>query len=497
MTTSAPRSIDVTTLLASLADARVVGAPHGTIEAIEYDSRRAGPGALFVALRGQATDGHRFVGAALAAGACAAVVERDFDASLVPPQSPLVFVSDTRSALSELAASFYGRPSQALRVAGVTGTNGKTTTTYLIAAILNAAGVLCGRIGTLGAHFGGAMWPLENTTPLAVEMQAALATMRERGAAAVAMEVSSHALALERVADVAFELGVLTNVTRDHLDFHGDFASYAAAKRSLFERAQHAVLNLDDPLGRQWAGELAAARGADAVTTYGLGDDAQLVARELTIAPGGSRFAVEGQAFELRLAGRFNISNALAALAVARRLGIADALSASALASVANVPGRMEHLGDGQLDVLVDYAHTPDALANVLRAARETSRGRVIVVFGCGGDRDRGKRPEMGRIAAEAADEVILTSDNPRGEDPEAIVAEIARGIPAGRDAPVELDRARAIERAIRDAAPGDTIVVAGKGHETYQIVGARTLHFDDRDAVRAALAARARGNAP
>jgi UDP-N-acetylmuramoyl-L-alanyl-D-glutamate--2,6-diaminopimelate ligase len=494
MTRSSPRSVDLTALLASLGDARISGSPLGSVGAIEYDSRRVRPGDLFVALRGQATDGHRFVLTALAAGAHAVVVEPDFDLTSLPAGAGAVVVEDTRRALSRLAATFYGRPSQALNVTGVTGTNGKTTTTFLIAAILDAAGLPCGRIGTLGAQFGGGMWPLENTTPLAVELQATLAGMRERGARAVAMEVSSHALALDRVADLSFAAAALTNVTRDHLDFHGDFESYAAAKRRLFERARRCVLNADDALGALWAGELRAARGAQIVTTYGLASGADVEARDVALTSGGSTFRVEGQRFEVRLGGRFNVSNALAALTVARAFDVPDALSAAALASVTNVPGRMERVSEGGLDVLIDYAHTPDALANVLRAARETSRGGVVVVFGCGGDRDRGKRPEMGRIAAEAADRVILTSDNPRGEDPRRIVAEIAGGIPAGRDAPIELDRGRAIERAIREALPGDTIVVAGKGHETYQIVGKRTLHFDDRDAVRAALASRARG---
>jgi UDP-N-acetylmuramoyl-L-alanyl-D-glutamate--2,6-diaminopimelate ligase len=350
----------------------------------------------------------------------------------------------------------------------------------------------CGRIGTLGAQFRGALWPLENTTPPALELQTMLAEMRARGAAAVTLEVSSHALALERVADVEFEVAALTNVTRDHLDFHGTFEAYASAKRRLFEAAGFSAFCSDDPLGRRWAAEFAAQHGAARVTTFGLDDAARVRARDVVLETGASGFTLDGVRFALALPGRFNVSNALAAIALARALGVADATSAAALAGVNGVPGRMERVSGDGVDVLIDYAHTPDALASVLRAARESARGRLVVVFGCGGDRDRGKRPEMGAIAATLADAVVVTSDNPRGEDPLAIVADIVAGVPAGTRVEVEPDRGRAIERAVLNAAPGDVVVVAGKGHETYQIVGARTQHFDDREAARAALAERA-----
>jgi UDP-N-acetylmuramoyl-L-alanyl-D-glutamate--2,6-diaminopimelate ligase len=493
MMLASSRSVELSTLLASLGEARVSGPLRSRITAVADDSRRVVPGTLFVAVAGERSDGHDYVDAALAAGAVAVVVERAEAASaLTSDAATTIVVPDSRRALSRLAAAFYGRPSQALRVAGVTGTNGKTTTTHLLQAILEAAGFPCGRIGTLGAHFGGAMWPLENTTPLALELQAILAEMRERGAAAVTLEVSSHALALERVADVRFEVAALTNVTRDHLDFHGTFEAYAAAKRKLFEAAGFSAFCADDAMGRRWAGEFAALNGPARVTTFGIGEGAAVRARDLALGPGGSTFTVDGLRLHVPLPGRFNVLNALAALSLARALGVADAVSAAALASAPNVPGRMERVGDGTVDVIVDYAHTPDALAGVLRAAREASRGRVIAVFGCGGDRDSGKRPQMGAIAAELADRLVLTSDNPRGEDPLAILAAIAAGIPDGAAYEVEPERGRAIERAVLGAAPGDVVVIAGKGHETYQIVGARTLHFDDRDAARAALAERA-----
>ncbi len=489
MTPTRAPAVDLATLLAALDDARTRGAVARRVTGIAYDSRRIAPGDLFVALPGERVDGHAFVRAALAAGASAVVVANEFDAADLPSEATVVAVPETRRAFSRLAAAFYGDPSAALRVAGVTGTNGKTTTTHFIASILDAAGLPCGRIGTLGAQFGGAMWPLENTTPLAADLQATLAAMLERGARGVAMEVSSHALALGRVADVRFAVAVLTNVTRDHLDFHHTFEEYALAKRSLFERTPKPIFNLDDPLGRRWAAEF----GAGSCSTYGFGAEALVRAGDVTLDARGSSFVVDGARFELRLPGRFNVANALAALAVARALGVDEAASVRGLAAVDRVPGRMEHLGDGAIDVLVDYAHTPDALERVLQAVRETSRGRLLVVFGCGGDRDRGKRPEMGRVAAQSADQIFVTSDNPRSEDPRAIVDAIVAGIPAGRAATVEVDRAAAIKRAISEAHPGDVVVVAGKGHETYQILGARTIHFDDRDVVRAALAERAR----
>jgi UDP-N-acetylmuramoyl-L-alanyl-D-glutamate--2,6-diaminopimelate ligase len=485
-----PIPVPFAALVAALADARVDGTASREICALAHDSRAVEPGSLFVALRGTHVDGHAYLGRAIERGAIAVVVDRAFASTqALPTGVTTIVVPDTRIALSRLSAAFFGYPARALAIAGITGTNGKTTTAYLLAAMLAEAGIACGTIGTLGASFGDFRQSLENTTPLALELQALLAQMRDRDARAVAMEVSSHALALDRVADVPFRATALTNVSRDHLDFHESFEAYAAAKRSLFVDAPCAVLNADDAHGQRWADELRGTRAH--VVTYGIARDADLHATEVNVRADGSTFVLDGQTFATRLPGRFNVSNALAAIGLARAIGGDDGACARALAAFERVPGRMEHLAGGGVDVLVDYAHTPDALDVVLHAARETTHGKLIVVFGCGGDRDRGKRPQMGRIASELADRVIVTSDNPRSEDPVAIAREIASGIADAARATVELDRRSAIRLAIADAARGDVVVVAGKGHEDYQIVGTQTFVFDDRDEVRAALATR------
>ena len=344
-------------------------------------------------------------------------------------------------------------------VAGVTGTNGKTTTTHLLRDVLETAGIACGVIGTLGGEFRGERWPLSNTTPLALELHALLAAQRRAGAQAVAMEVSSHALALHRVDHVRFRAAALTNVTRDHLDFHGTLERYVAAKRRLFELAPVAVLNVDDPAGAALARELTDA-GAPPIT-YALDAAATLRADDVVLAGDGSTFRVGDTRIELALPGRFNVRNALAAFGLARALGIDDAAIARGLATTRAVPGRMERFGAFGIDAIVDYAHTPDALENVLRAAREMTKRELIVVFGCGGDRDPGKRSEMGEIAARLADRVIVTSDNPRSEDPLAIALTVADGYQRTH---IELDRRSAIRRAIDEAHAGDTVVVAGKG---------------------------------
>jgi UDP-N-acetylmuramoyl-L-alanyl-D-glutamate--2,6-diaminopimelate ligase len=486
----APLSMSVARLVANLEDARIVGPADRAVAALVHDSRAVQPGSAYVALPGAHVDGHAFVAEALAAGASTIVIDSAHAAlaERAGEAYTAVVVPQTAAALSPMAATFYGNPSASLSVIGITGTNGKTTTAALVAAILDESGIGTGRIGTLGAEFRGHEWPLANTTPLALELQALLAGMKARGARAVAMEVSSHALALGRVADVRFACAVLTNVTRDHLDFHGTFEAYAAAKRRLFDMAPFGILNRDDPTGAQWARALE----PEKCTTYGVGGIADVHAQRLELSPRGSTFFVSGQRFDLRLPGRFNVANALAAISVARRFGIEDRESARVLSAFERVPGRMEHFGGNDLDVIVDYAHTPDALSNVLRAARDATRGNVIVVFGCGGDRDRGKRPEMGRIAFDLADRAIVTSDNPRSEAPQAIIDEIIAGLAPGKRIAVEPDRRSAIRLAIGKAEPGDLVVIAGKGHETYQIVGSERLHFDDREEAVAALRERA-----
>jgi UDP-N-acetylmuramoyl-L-alanyl-D-glutamate--2,6-diaminopimelate ligase len=466
---------EISRLVAALPGSRVAGPLPPTVDAIASDSRAVRPGTLFVALRGERTDGHAFVRDARARGAAAVVVERDPDPDL---NLPAIVVDDTRVAASRLAAAFYDHPSQALTVAGVTGTNGKTTTTHLVRGICETAGIACGVIGTLGGVLGAQSWPLANTTPLALELQGLLAAQRDAGAQAVAMEVSSHALALGRVDDVRFRVAALTNITRDHLDFHGTTERYAAAKRRLFDLAPIAVLNLDDPSGAAWAPSL------PDVITYAIDAEATLRATDLRLDGEGSTFRVGEHEVTINLPGRFNVRNALAALGIARAIGIPADVAVRGLAATRAVPGRMERFGAFGIDAIVDYAHTPDALENVLRAARETTRRRLIVVFGCGGDRDAGKRAEMGAIATRLADRVIVTSDNPRTENP----LTIAQAIVNGFDADIELDRRAAIRRAIDEARAGDTVVVAGKGHETYQIVGTESRPFDDRDEVRIAF---------
>ncbi len=483
---SAQRSVALASLLHRLPNATLLrGNLNVAISGVVADSRNVMPGSLFVALRGEHVDGHDFVPQAIERGATAVLVERDLG-SEVQSQATVVRVEQTRRALSAIAAAFYGDPSHDLAVIGVTGTNGKTTTTRMLAAIAQGAGVPCAVIGTIGAEFGGQEWRLAQTTPLPEELHALLARLRDAGARAVAMEVSSHALALDRVTDVRFACGVLTNVTRDHLDFHGSIESYAAAKRRLFEASAAAVLNVDDAHGARWAAEL---HGRKPLLTYATRGSADIVARDIALRPDGSRFIVDDTAFELALPGRFNVENALAATGAARTLGIEDTASARALRGVTRVAGRMERIGEGDVHVFVDYAHTPDALEQSLRAVRELARANVAVVFGCGGDRDRGKRPEMGAIAGKLADRVYVTNDNPRTEDPEAIACEIVAGI--GTKHVVELDRRKAIERAVREASAGDVVLIAGKGHETYQIIGDRRLPFDDAAVAREALGQR------
>jgi UDP-N-acetylmuramoyl-L-alanyl-D-glutamate--2,6-diaminopimelate ligase len=474
-------------LVAILEGARVAGSLPASVDAVASDSRSVRPGTLFVALRGERADGHDFVRDAVARGASVVVV--DALADVAPAGVPLVIVPDTRIAASALADAFYDRPSDELTVVGITGTNGKTTTTHLVRDVLEAAGIPCGIIGTLGGQFREQRWGLSNTTPLAVELHGLLAAQRDAGARAVAMEVSSHALALHRVDHVRFRVGALTNLTRDHLDFHGTFDRYAAAKRRLFDLARAAVVNVDDP----WGAELARSRFASALPTvpYSIDIDAPggLRATDLKLAGDGSTFRAAGAEFTISLPGRFNVRNALAAFGIATVLGIGIDDIRRGLAATRAVPGRMERIGAFGINAIVDYAHTPDALENVLRAARETTKRDLIVVFGCGGDRDPGKRVQMGEIAARLADRVIVTSDNPRGEDPMEIALAVANGFERTE---IELDRRRAIRRAIDGAEAGDTIVVAGKGHETYQIVGPERRSFDDRDEVRIAFAKRA-----
>ncbi|QIA26841.1 UDP-N-acetylmuramoyl-L-alanyl-D-glutamate--2,6-diaminopimelate ligase [Thermaerobacter sp. PB12/4term] len=494
--------VNLQDLIAVLPDRTVTGPAGRPIQGITYDSRRVEPGFLFVAIRGLRYDGHSFIAEAVARGAAAVVGERPLALEGVP----YVQVPSSRLALGLLASAFYGHPSASLVMVGVTGTNGKTTTTHLIRWVLEAGGHPTGLIGTVHNIIAGRSLPVERTTPEAADLQKLLAAMRDEGMTHAVMEVSSHALALQRVAGCAFDVGVFTNLTQDHLDFHASMEDYAAAKARLFSRLgrneipgttkpgpKAAVINADDP----W-GEFMAARSNAPVVTYGLNRPADITARQVEVEPGGIRFILvspQGEApVRLRLTGRFNVYNALAAAGAGLVLGLDPATVARGLESLQAVPGRLERIDRGQpFAVIVDYAHTPDGLENVLRGVRELAgQGRVICVFGCGGDRDRGKRPQMGAISARLADYTVLTSDNPRSEDPEAILDDIETGVRRVPGAAYErvTDRAAAIRRALELARPGDVVVIAGKGHEDYQIFADRTIHFDDREVAAEALAA-------
>ena len=459
------------------------GAPDVEVTSLAYSTSRVGPGALYFCVPGFRADGHDFAPDAIRRGALALVAERPLGLGV-----PEVLVSDVRAAMGPAAARFHGDPTATLRVAGITGTNGKTTTAFLVREILEAAGFRTGLLGTVKSVVGGQEEEVERTTPEAIDLQATFARMLAAGDAACVMEVSSHALALGRARGIRFATRVFTNLSQDHLDFHPTMEEYFLAKRLLFDGPGPAVVNAGDPYGRRLAEHVPGA------LTYAVEADADLRARDIHFDVAGSTFTCdtpEGPVeVRTRLPGHFNVENALAALGAARTLGVETATAVAALAEAGRVPGRFEPVDEGQpFGVLVDYAHTPEALENVLRAAREVTSGRLHVVFGAGGDRDKTKRPLMGRVATALADRTIVTSDNPRSEDPEAIVDEILVG--AGETAEREVDRRRAIAEAVRGAGPGDVVVVAGKGHEQGQeFAGGRKEPFDDVSVTREALRA-------
>ncbi len=474
--------------------------PEVEVTGLCLDSRRVRPGDLFFGLAGLKADGGAFARAALGAGAAAVVVGSE----VALAGETVVRVHEPRKALAQAACRFHGYPSRTLRVFAVTGTNGKTTTTYLLHAVLEAAGLAAGLLGTTGARLGGEVRASAFTTPEAPELQELLREMVERGLAAVALEVSSHALVQRRAFGLECDVVAFTNLSHDHLDFHGTLEAYLDAKLMLFDgrnggrgaKRATAVVNADDPAASRV--REAAHAGGLALRTYGASHDADVRIRAVAARAGGLDVTLleagEPVQLALPLLGRYNAWNAACAYTAARVLGIDGAIAARALDAAPGVPGRLERVVAGQpFEVVVDYAHTPDALARALAAAREHARGRVIVVFGCGGDRDRAKRPVMGGIAAADADLAIVTSDNPRSEDPAAIVEEIVQGAPAGR-LRVELDRRAAIQAALAAAQAGDIVVLAGKGHETTQTIGSAVLPFDDRAVAREMLAA---GEAP
>jgi UDP-N-acetylmuramoyl-L-alanyl-D-glutamate--2,6-diaminopimelate ligase len=445
---------------------------------LAYDSRQVAPGTLFFCVPGEKVDGHDFASQALRGGAVALVVERQLELPVTQ-----VLVEDVRLAMAPLAARFWGDPTAELKVAGITGTNGKTTTAFLVQEILALAGTQSGLLGTVKQLVGGVSQEGERTTPEAIELQATFRRMLGGGDLACVMEVSSHALALHRCDAVHFELALFTNLTQDHLDFHGDMEGYFRSKRKLFEMApQNSIANVDDPYGRRIAREFST------LSFSAEGADADFAAHDVSFDAQGAAFTIAGPAGETRvrtaLPGHFNVANALGAFAAATALGLNPETAAAGLARAKRAPGRFEPVCEGQgFAVLVDYAHTPDSLQNVLRAARQLTEGQLIAVLGAGGDRDRDKRPIMGQVGAELCDLAILTSDNPRSEDPAAIIAEILAGVGEGAAVEVEADRRAAIALALARARPGDTVVIAGKGHEQGQeFKDGRKIPFDDRE---------------
>ena len=456
------------------------------VSGVAYDSRRVAEGDLFFCVPGTRTDGHDFASAAAEAGAAALCVERSTGTGL-----PEVRVADARAAMAVLSAAFYGNPADRMTLLGVTGTNGKTTTAYLLESILRADGRTTGLIGTIETRIGDDHRPGVRTTPESLDLHRLFAEMVDAGVDSVAMEVTSHALALGRVEGIRYAAAGFTNLSQDHLDFHADMEDYFEAKRSLFvpERLDRGAVNIDDPYGRKLFDSVQVP-----CVSFGHSPDADVRADDVELRADGSTFDLIAAGRKTRLsvsfAGAFNVYNCLAAAAIALQAGISIDAIESGLTSIASVPGRFESISRGQpFAVIVDYAHTPDSLDNVLRAARRLAQaqgapGRVLCVFGCGGDRDRGKRPLMGAVAAQLADYVVVTSDNPRSEDPMAIIDEILEGViahrPQGPDA-VLADRREAIVEALGEARPGDVVVIAGKGHETGQQFATVTHPFDDR----------------
>jgi len=472
-------------LVAELPEARVLGDDSVGIEELAYDSRKVEPGTLFFCVVGEKADGHEFGARAVEEGAAALVVERE----LTELEVPQVVVSDSRAAMAPVAARFNGDPTAELRVVGVTGTNGKTTTAFLVREILRAADYSCGLLGTVKQIVGGVEKEVERTTPEAIELQKTFRQMLEGGDEACAMEVSSHAMTLHRADAIHFEVAIFTNLTQDHLDFHADMEDYFLAKRKLFEAegTKVRIVNVDDPYGRRLASEF------ECLTVSAEGAEADYCAREVAFDASGASFTVGELQLRTGLPGHFNVANALGALAAAEAMGVGPEIAVAGLAKAARVPGRFEPIDEGQgFSVLVDYAHTPDSLENVLRAARRLTAGKLISVFGAGGDRDRDKRPKMGRAGAELSDLAVITSDNPRSEDPEAIVAEVAggaEGVHGSAELEVVVDRREAIALALGRAGPGDTVVIAGKGHEQGQeFEEGRKIPFDDREVAREEL---------
>ncbi len=475
--------MDLDDLTRVLAASEITARGAVEIADLAYDASRVSPGAAFFCVPGTRADGHDFAPAALAAGAVALIVERPLEV-----EAPQLLVEDVRASMAVAADLFFGEPTRQLEVAAVTGTNGKTTTTFLLRSVLEAAGRAPGLVGTIDWVVGGRRRPAPHTTPEAIDLQRLFREMLDAGDRSVAVEASSHGSVLRRLDRVRFDSLVFTNLSQDHLDLHGTMENYFQAKRRLFTgaHAPPAAVNVGDEHGRRLALELAERHLAPLIT-FGISEAAEIRPERLVVATGGSRFVAAGIAIETPLRGRFNVENVLGVIAASILLDVDDDDIAAGIAAMSGVPGRFEAIDEGQpFSVVVDYAHTPDSLDILLQAARELGEGRVICVFGAGGDRDRGKRPIMGAVAAQRADVVIVTSDNPRTEDPLAIIQDVLQG--AGTGVEIDPDRRSAIHRAIELAEPGDVVVVAGKGHEQGQDIGGTVAPFDDREVVREAL---------
>ena len=481
------------TLISSITPRQILGPLDRDVESIAYDSRRVQKNTLFVALKGEKSDGHQFIAEAIDRGASGIVSEREEKHT----RSTTVVVEDSREALADLAAAFYQRPARRLKMAGVTGTNGKTTTTFLIKHICEKAGLRCGLIGTVRYEIGERILPAVRTTPESLEVQELLAQIVGAGCKAAAMEVSSHALAQERTRGLEWDVAVFTNLTQDHLDFHGTMENYFASKTKLFtglpeqksKKKNVAIINADDHYGQLLINRI---EKQTPVVTYGMGVHANFRASNYRMEFGGTSYQLDarGKSYLVRvpLIGRFNVANSMAALAAANSLGVNLREAILSLAKSPQVPGRLESVtAKRQFQIFVDYAHTDDALLNVLKTLRDLKPHRLIVVFGCGGDRDRQKRPLMGRVVDDNADYGIITSDNPRKENPDAIIAEVEKGFRSDRYEKIP-DRAEAIARAIALAQSHDIVLIAGKGHETYQEFADNTIPFDDVQVARRAL---------
>ncbi|MCD4784731.1 MAG: UDP-N-acetylmuramoyl-L-alanyl-D-glutamate--2,6-diaminopimelate ligase [Candidatus Eremiobacteraeota bacterium] len=485
------KSIELEELAGSLLEYDIQGDPFLAITGIEYDSRKVKPGNLFVAMRGMKTDGHEYVGDAIKRGAVGLVVEEDVGERSVSR----IRVPNARKALAGLAARFYNNPADKLKIIGVTGTNGKTTTCHMIAEILKASGKKPGLMGTLYIKVGDETFPTNITTPESLDIHRYLARMVESGVETAVMEVSSHALYFGRVDGIKFQGAIFTNLSQDHLDFHGDMDSYFEQKKKLFgmvkpaERGGFALLNSDDAMTPRIIKSLTVP-----FRSYGIYRHPDIRAGDIQTDITGTSFVAESKEWDVpvhtKFMGIFNVYNALASVGAGLGLGIPPAFISKGLRDLPGVRGRFESVDKGQqFGVIVDYAHTPDGLRNVLKSAKTITKNRLILVFGCGGDRDRTKRSIMGKVAAEYADYIIITSDNPRTEDPMSIISDIRSGVEKGNmDYIIDPDRKSAIIEAVEEAKPGDVVMIAGKGHEDYQILGDKVIHFDDVEVAGEAL---------